>query len=77
MDITLMTTVNLWTLTNAALCAGRWSEARALLDDLGRRSNVVDRLMSIGLYERAAGKSLRPDFRSVLADRIELVNSKI
>jgi hypothetical protein len=71
------TTNALWTETHSALCAGRWSQARALLDDLGRRSDNADCLLSIEQYCQLAGKSLPVGFDAVLADRIDLVNSKV
>lgn len=71
------TTDSLWTETHSALCAGRWSEARALLDDLGRRTDVRDMLLTIDQYTGMCGKPLRPEYRPVLADRIDLVNSRV
>lgn len=70
-------TNSLWEETHAALCAGEWSKARKLLDDLGQRSDVVDLLLDLSQYERASGKTLSVDFRPVIQDRIDLVNSKI
>jgi hypothetical protein len=70
-------TICLWDVTHSALCAGRWSEARALLDDLGRRSNVVDSLLSVAQYGRMSGKALPAGYDAVIQDRIDLVNSKV
>lgn len=67
-------TAELWSTTHAALCAGRWSVARSLLETLSRRPDYVDHLAPIGSYEQAAGVTLEPSFREILADRIELVN---
>lgn len=75
-EATLSTTV-LWDQTHTALCEGEWSKARSLLDDLGRRSDVVDLLLDLSQYERASGKALSVDFRPVIQDRIDLVNGKI
>lgn len=71
------TTDTLWSETHSALCAGRWSEARALLDDLGRRSDVVDSLLSVAQYGRVSGKILPAGYDAVIQDRIDLVNSKV
>jgi len=71
------TTDSLWTETHSALCAGRWSEARALLDDLGRRTDIRDILLTVDQYAAMCGKNLRPEYRPVLADRIDLVNSRV
>ena len=70
-------TSNLWEQTHKTLCAGEWSKARSLLDDLGQRSDVVDLLLDLSQYERASGKTLSVDFRPLIQDRIDLVNGKI
>lgn len=72
-----ISTNDLWDETHTALCAGEWSKARSLLDDLGQRSDVVDLLLDLSQYERASGKALSVDFRPVIQDRIDLVNGKI
>ena len=63
-------TSDLFSATQQALRDGRWSQARALLDDLGRRNDNVDKLSSADSYgcpEMLLG---------VIGDRIDLVNSK-
>lgn len=72
-----VSTSTLWEQTHAALCAGSWSKARSLLDDLGRRADVVDLLLDLSQYERASGKTLPADYRPIIQDRLDLVNSKI
>lgn len=69
-------TDHLWQQAHAALLAGKWSAARAWLDSLSRRSDIRDELLSLDVYERAAGVELHPTFRAVLSDRIELVNCR-
>lgn len=71
MTTTTLTTSELWTRTHAALNAGRWSEARALLDDLGRRSDNHDMLSPVSTY------AVPEHIRALIGDRIELVNSKV
>jgi hypothetical protein len=71
----LMTTSDLWAATHDALCAARWSEARNLLDVLGQRADVVDRLASIQAYD--PGQYLAPFFARLLQDRIDLVNAHV
>lgn len=55
--------------TNAALIAGRWSEARRLLDDLARTPHA-DQLVTPPSVQKLA-----PGYREVIVDRIELVNA--
>lgn len=65
-----MSTTELFEATHKALVEKRWSQARALLDDLGRRNDNVDKLSSADSYgcpEMLLG---------VIGDRIDLVNSK-
>lgn len=74
-------TSELWSTTHAALCAGRWSIARRLLDDLARRPDYVDHLCSLATYVSAlerndAMQPLESSFRTLLADRIDLVNAR-
>lgn len=76
-DSKTLTTDTLWQATHSALCAGRWSEARALLDDLGRRSDVRDCLLSVAQYGQVSGKTLPAGYDVVIQDRIDLVNSKV
>jgi hypothetical protein len=71
----LMTTSDLWAATHEALCSARWSEARGLLDVLGQRADVVDRLASIQAYD--PGQYLAPSFECLLQDRIDLVNAHV
>jgi hypothetical protein len=72
-----VSTSDLWDRTHKALCDGKWSKARNLLDDLGRCDNVVDLLLDLSQYERASGKTLPADYRPIIQDRIDLVNSKV
>jgi hypothetical protein len=74
-------TSELWSVTHAALCAGRWSIARRLLEDLARRSDFTDTLPSVEGYSvvlQLTGKSCPLDagFRVLLQDRIDAVNSR-
>lgn len=66
------TTDALWERTHKALCEGRWSEARALLDDLSLRTDVRDMLRSAASYG-LAGHWIEP----VIQGRIDLVNSRV
>lgn len=65
------TTQELWTRTHAALTAGHWSEARALLDSLGLRSDNRDMLSPVSSY------AVPEHLLALIGDRIELVNSKV
>lgn len=67
-----MTTTNkLWDMTHAALCDGRWSEARRLLDELSTRRDVRDYLYEPSVYGAPS------ELHGVLGDRIALVNSRV
>ncbi len=66
-----MKTLELWQLTQNALCNKEWSKARTLLEDLGKRTDNTDLLLSARAYgcpEHLIG---------VIQDRIDLVNSKV
>jgi len=75
----------LWQATHDSLCAGKWSAARAYLDALGQRGDVVDRLMDLDAYTRAAGEQGGNDLsshtawqiRTLLTDRIDQVNWRV
>lgn len=71
-------TDTLWERAHTALCHGHWSEARAWLDELGNRSDNTSTLCSIDTYmkDRAVSPDLRAGLRSLMADRIDLVNCK-
>lgn len=56
-------------MTNTALINGKWSQARALLDDLSRRRDNRDMLGTVESYNVPAM------LKEVIGDRIELVNS--
>lgn len=64
-------TRDLWERTHLALIEHNWSEARSLLDDLGRKRDNHDRLSSAAAY------GVPELLRSVISDRINLVNSKV
>jgi hypothetical protein len=66
-----LSTDELWTLTHVALCEKRWSDARALLDDLGLREDSHDLLASAKDY------GLTGPYAQVIQDRIDLVNARI
>lgn len=68
-------TSELWSVTNAALIAGRWSVARSLLETLARRPDYCDQLSSAAQYERVAGKPLGAAAQ-LLQDRIDAVNAR-
>ncbi len=68
---TPQTTKTLWTETHEALCAGEWSQARKLLDELGTRRDNHDRLCSASDYHVPAMLT------GVIGDRIDLVNSHV
>lgn len=70
-------TGDLWVATHSALCKGQWSTARALLDDLGLRSDVRDLLLSVKQYTKMSGRSLAVGYDAVIQDRIDLVNSRV
>ncbi len=66
-----LTTTDLWARVHRALCAGNWSYARADLEDLSRRPDVVDYLQdpeSYGVPECLLG---------VIGDRIAAVNARV
>lgn len=64
------TTTDLFRAAHEALCAGRWSEARASLDLLGDRSDNADLLPDASAY-RVPGP-----ITQLIQDRIDLVNAK-
>lgn len=72
-------TDTLWTETHSALCAGQWGKARALLDDLGRRSDNRSHLAHISSYVQCAYERVVDigQLATLLQDRIDLVNSKL
>jgi len=65
-------TAELFEQTSAALWAQKWGQARALLDDLGLRSDNTTRLRSAEAY----GLDRERDFYNVIQDRIDLVNAR-
>jgi len=69
-NTTTLKTTQLWDLTHRALCDKQWSKARALLDDLGLRSDNRDHLRS------AEGYGLVGPYTPVIQDRIDWVNSR-
>jgi hypothetical protein len=71
----LMSTPELWAATHSALCAGRWSQARALLDALGRREDNRDLLPPTTAYAKITGHGPLTDFAQLIQDRIDLVNA--
>jgi hypothetical protein len=66
-----ITTSELFSATNQALIEKRWSLARSLLDDLGRRKDNVDKLSSAVSY------GCPSMLLAVIQDRIDLVNSRV
>lgn len=64
----------LFAVTHRELCHGRWSAARALLDDLARRTDVGDKLADVASYETMCGHSAGVAAQ-LLQDRIDLVNA--
>lgn len=72
----------LWLATHTALTAGRWGTARALLDDLARRTDGgLDLLLDVDAYSELAALEGKPrltgDYRTLFADRIELANQRV
>jgi hypothetical protein len=65
-----ISTSKLFTATHAALCAGKFAEARALLDEMGQRSDNRDLLASAASYRVPA------HIAQIIQDRIDQVNSK-
>jgi len=63
-------TTKLFTEINSALLAGKFSVARALFDELGRRNDNHDMLASAKSY------GIPETIRQLIQDRIDLVNSK-
>lgn len=63
-------TTDLFRAAHEALCAGRWSEARASLDLLGDRSDNADLLPDASAYRVPA------QITQLIQDRIDLVNAK-
>jgi len=55
-----------------ALRQGRWAEARALLDDLSRRTDVDESVPALATFD--AAERLQGSYRTILQDRIDLVN---
>jgi hypothetical protein len=75
-----LSTDQLWDATHETLLAGYWSAARALLDDLGRRGDISDRLGSLETYAAAAalrGARAPGAVWTLLQDRIDQVNARI
>jgi hypothetical protein len=62
-------TTDLFAAAHAALCAGRWSEARAALDLLGDRQDNRDLLPDASAYRVPALVA------QLIQDRIDLVNA--
>lgn len=76
-----LSTSDLWTATNTALCEGRWSIARRLCEDLSRRSDYTDTLSDVSGYltalaVRGEQRALDAGFRQLLQDRIDSVNAR-
>lgn len=69
-----LATDDVWQLAHNALCANRWSEARRVLDELGRRTDNPYRLAST--VEAYMTAPLAPHYRQIIQDRIDLVNAK-
>lgn len=73
-----LSTDDVWCGTHSALLGGRWSEARAYLDELARRPDNKSSLCTVDTYmkDRQVSAELRDGLRDLLGDRIDLVNSK-
>lgn len=74
-------TTELWHDTHTALCAGHWSAARRMLEELARRSDYTDQLSALTAYTtalelRGTPKVLDRGFAQLLVDRIEAVNAR-
>jgi hypothetical protein len=65
-----VSTSDLFTATHAALCAGKFSQAVSLLDNLGRRDDNRDSLASAKAY------SVPAHLEAIIQDRIDLVHAK-
>ena len=59
-----------------ALLDGRYAEARGLLDELGQRRDVKGELADCETYEQLSGRELHPEYRQLIQNRIDLVNSQ-
>lgn len=70
MNTATQNTSDLFAATHAALCAGRFSEARALLEDLARRDDNRDSLASAVAY------GVPTHLVAVMQDRIDLVHAR-
>lgn len=66
----MIPTDDLWQACHRSLLAGRWSTARALLDDLSRRPDVRDCLGT------ARGYGVPEYLQGVIGDRIDAVNDR-
>lgn len=77
MNNATQSTSELYARTHAALCAGRWSEARDLLDLLGQRDDNRDLLAPLSSYLAHLCRGPLPTgYAPVIQDRIDLVNAK-
>lgn len=65
-----LSTSKLFDFTHASLLAGKFSQGRAALDELGRRSDNRDLLSSVDAYK------VPREISQLIRDRIELVNAK-
>jgi hypothetical protein len=74
MDTSHLTTEQLWDITHVTLLEHDWGEARALLDDLGLRTDNYDMLSSAQSY--GMDRLTYGDYVNVIQDRIDLVNEK-
>lgn len=68
----------LWINAHNTLLAGEWSNARAYLDELGRRPDNRSTLCTIDTYmkDKQVEPSLKDGLRALLGDRIDWVNSR-
>jgi hypothetical protein len=65
-----LSTSKLFDFAHQSLLAGKFSQGRAALDELGLRSDNRDLLSSVEAYK------VPPEIRQLIQDRIELVNAK-
>ena len=65
-----LSTDELFTATHTALCTGKFSQARALLEELGSRADNRDVLPSAKAY------GVPEHIAQIIQDRIDQVNAK-
>jgi hypothetical protein len=76
-DIKAASTSDLHSAAEIYMLNGQWADARALLDELGTRRNVPASIAPVANFEEVCGRYLHPEYRQLLQDRVDLVNSKV